>query len=171
LSTPIHGSDVGNTMLGSLPMCWVASPALEVSAEILSEAELAAFQVVSFPRNSIPHAYVVDLFSAAGESRVQINCLSSATAISRLVMDGFGIAAVPAACVLNEIESGQLHVLRVSHRVPALPLIVAYRRTPDSLLPESIARLARAIMLEYSLKHGPQYALVPETAGDASNFI
>ncbi len=166
LSTPINGADVGNALLGSLPMCWVASPALGLSDETLSESELAAFQIVSFARHSQPHAFLVDLFAAAGENQVQINCLSSAAAISRLVVDGFGIAAVPAAFVMREIESGQLQTLRVAHHVPGLPLVVSYRRSADSLLPESIARLARAIMLDYSLKHGPRFALVPETADD-----
>jgi DNA-binding transcriptional LysR family regulator len=161
LSTSINSADLGNIMLGSLPMCWVASPRLGISAETLSEAELATFQIVSFPRHSQPHAYLVELFSSASENEVQINCLSSAAAISRLVLDGFGIGAVPAAFVLSEIEGGQLSVLQVAHRVPDLPLFVSYRRSPDSLLPESIARLARSVMLDYALLHGPRYASIP----------
>jgi hypothetical protein len=59
--------------------------------------------------------------------------------------------------------TGSLRILRVAHHVPALPLVVSYRRSPDSLLPESIARLARAVMLDYSLLHGPEFALTPES--------
>ncbi|WP_425452837.1 substrate-binding domain-containing protein [Trinickia dinghuensis] len=44
LSTPVNGADVGNSLLGSLPMIWIASPALNLSAEALSESELAAFR-------------------------------------------------------------------------------------------------------------------------------
>ncbi|WP_425452835.1 LysR substrate-binding domain-containing protein [Trinickia dinghuensis] len=83
---------------------------------------------------------------------MQINCLSSAAAICRLVVDGFGIAVVPAAFVMRELQSGQLQMLKVAHRVPSLPLVVSCRRSPDSVLPESIAHLARAVMFEYSLQ-------------------
>ena len=152
LSTPVNGADVGNSLLGSLPMIWIASPALNLSAEALSESELAAFQIVSFPRHSQRYAYLAELFSAAGEHGVQINCLSSAAAICRLVVDGFGIAVVPAAFVMRELQSGQLQMLKVAHRVPSLPLVVSCRRSPDSVLPESIAHLARAVMFEYSLQ-------------------
>ncbi|BAN28243.1 transcriptional regulator LysR family (plasmid) [Caballeronia insecticola] len=166
LSTPVNGADVDNAMLGSFPMSWIGSPGLGISTQILTEAQLAAFQIVSFPRHSRPHAYITGLFSAAGENQVQINCFSSAAAISKLVVDGFGIAAVPTAFVQHEIENGQLHVLQVAHRIPTFPIVVSYRRSPDSFLPESIARLARAIMIDFSLQHGPAYALVPE--GDSS---
>jgi DNA-binding transcriptional LysR family regulator len=164
LTTPVTGADVANVPLGSLPMCWMASPALNLSAEALSETELAAFPIVSFPRHSPPHGFLTDLFAAAGETGVQINCVSSVAAIIRLVIGGFGIAVLPAAFVMPELEAAQLQILKVAHRVPALPLVVSYRRSPDSLLPESIARLARAVMLDYSLRYGPQFALVPQTS-------
>ncbi|WP_118178630.1 LysR family transcriptional regulator [Paraburkholderia phosphatilytica] len=168
LTTPVTGADAVNAPLGSLPMGWMASPALNLSAEPLSETELAAFQIVSFARHSPPHAFLADLFAAAGETAVRINCVSSVAAIIRLVVDGFGIAVLPAAFVMRELEGGQLQTLKVAHQVPALPLVVSYRRSPDSLLAESIARLARAVMLDYSLRHGPQFALVPQTTDAAT---
>jgi DNA-binding transcriptional LysR family regulator len=167
LTTPVTGADAANAPLGSLPMCWMASPTLNLSAEPLSETELAAFQIISFARHSPPHAFLADLFAAAGETAVRINCVSSVAAIIRLVVDGFGIAVLPAAFVMRELEAGQLQILKVAHRVPPLPLVVSYRRSPDSLLAESIARLARAVMLDYSLRHGPQFSLVPQTADAA----
>jgi hypothetical protein len=63
--------------------------------------------------------------------------------------------------VMRELEAGQLQLLQVTHRVPALPLVAAYRRTPDSLLAESITRLALNVVLDFSLKHGPEFALFP----------
>lgn len=163
LTTPVTGADVINVALGSLPMCWLASPALRLSDEPLSETELATFQIISFPRHSQPHAFLADLFAHAGEINAQINCLSSAAAIIKLVVDGFGIAVLPAAFVIKELEDNQLQVLQVTHRVPALPLLATYRRSPDSFLAESIARLARTVMLDYCLKLGPQFALIPQT--------
>ncbi|MGF6768509.1 DNA-binding transcriptional LysR family regulator [Paraburkholderia sp. GAS199] len=158
LTAQVNGADVGNILLGSLPMCWIASPTLNLPDEPLTEHELAAFQIVGFARHSQPHNYLVQMFAAAGETAVQINCLSSAAAIIRLVVDGFGIAVVPAAFVMGELANGQLQALKVTHEVPALPLYVSYRRSPDSLLPESIARVARAVMFDYSTRHGKQFA-------------
>jgi DNA-binding transcriptional LysR family regulator len=150
-----------NVPLGSLPMRWMASPALNLSAQALTETELAAYPVISFARHSPPHEFLTGLFAASGDVQVQINCLSSVAAIIRLVVDGFGIAVLPPAFVMRELEAGQLQLLQVTHRVPALPLVAAYRRTPDSLLAESITRLALNVVLDFSLKHGPEFALFP----------
>jgi hypothetical protein len=49
-----------------------------------------------------------------------------------------------------------------------LPLVAAFPRTPDSLLAESITRLALNAVLEFSLKHGPEFALFPPTDADSS---
>ncbi|MFP3552986.1 LysR family transcriptional regulator [Paraburkholderia sp. SIMBA_049] len=160
-TTSVAGADMTNVPLGSLPMRWMASPALNLSAQALTETELAAYPVISFARHSPPHEFLTGLFAANGDVQVQINCLSSVAAIIRLVVDGFGIAVLPPAFVMRELEAGQLQLLQVTHRVPALPLVAAYRRTPDSLLAESITRLALNVVLDFSLKHGPEFALFP----------
>jgi hypothetical protein len=54
----------------------------------------------------------------------------------------------------------------VTHRVPALALVASFRRSPDSLLCESITRLALQVVLDFSLANGPEFALFPNT-GDA----
>jgi DNA-binding transcriptional LysR family regulator len=162
-TTSVTGSDMTNVPLGSLPMRWMASPAFNLSGQALTEAELAAYPVISFARHSPPHEFLAGLFAASGDVQVQINCLSSVAAIIRLVVDGFGIAVLPPAFVMRELEAGQLQLLQVTHRVPALPLLAAFRRTPDSLLSESITRLALNVVLDFSLKHGPEFAQFPPT--------
>jgi DNA-binding transcriptional LysR family regulator len=159
LTTNVTGSDAVNVPLGTLPM----SPSLNLSAQALSEAELAAFPIVSFARHSAPHGFLTGLFAASGETQVQINCVSSVAAIIRLVLDGFGIAVLPTAFVTNELESGRLQLLQVTHRIPALPLVASFRRSPDSLLCESITRLALQVVLDFSLAKGPEIALFPNT--------
>jgi DNA-binding transcriptional LysR family regulator len=163
LTTNVTGSDAVNIPLGTLPMRWVASSALNLSAEALSEAELAAFPIVSFARHSAPHGFLTELFAASGETTVQINCVSSVAAIIRLVVDAFGIAVLPTAFVMHELQSGRLQLLQVTHRVPALPLVATFRRSPDSLLCESITRLALQVVRDFSLANGPDFALLPNT--------
>jgi len=164
--TSVNGSDMTNIALGSLPMRWAASPVLNLSAQTLTEGELAAFPIVSFARHSPPYEFLKELFAGSGDLQVQINCLSSVAAMIRLVVDGFGLAVLPRAFIMRELEAGQLQLLQVAHRVPSLPLVAVYRRTTDSLISESIARLALNAMLEFSLRHGPEIALLPST--DAS---
>ena len=50
-----------------------------------------------------------------------------------------------------------------------VPLVAAYRRTPDSLLAESITRLALNVVLDFSLKHGPEFALFPPSDDAIAN--
>ncbi|MDS0793044.1 LysR family transcriptional regulator [Burkholderia pseudomultivorans] len=160
-TTNVTGSDMANIPLGSLPMRWMASPALNLSAQTLTEAELATYPVISFARHSIPHEFLTRLFADSGEVQVQINCLSSVAAIIRLAVDGFGVTVLPPAFVMRELSAGQLQLLQVTHRVPALPLVAAFRRTPDGLLAEAITRLALNVVLDFSLEHGPEFALLP----------
>jgi DNA-binding transcriptional LysR family regulator len=84
-------------------------------------------------------------------------------AIIRLVIDGFGIAVLPTAFVMHELQSGSLQLLQVTHRVPALALVATFRRSPDSLLCESITRLALQVVRDFSLANGPDFALLPST--------
>ncbi|RFU49189.1 LysR family transcriptional regulator [Paraburkholderia sp. DHOC27] len=161
--TRVGGSDMVNLALGSLPMRWMASPNLNLAAQTLTEAELAAFPIVSFARHSPPHEFLERLFDASGEVEVQINCLTSVAAMVRIVANGFGVAVLPPALALRELDEGQLQLLQVTHRIPSLPLFAAYRRSVESLIPESISRLALNVMLEFSLKHGPEIALLPPT--------
>jgi len=169
LTTNVTGADAVNVPLGSLPMRWVASPSLNLSAEAMSEGELAAFPIISFARHSSPHVFLNELFATSGESHVQINCVSSVAAIIRLVLDGFGIAVLPTAFVMRELESGHLQLLKVTHRVPTLALVASFRRSPDSLLFESITRLALKVVLDFSLANGPEFALFPDTGGAPPN--
>ncbi|MGY6126901.1 LysR family transcriptional regulator (plasmid) [Paraburkholderia strydomiana] len=50
-TTAIAVSDMTNVPLGSLPMRWMASPVLNLSAQALTEAELSAYPVLSFARH------------------------------------------------------------------------------------------------------------------------
>ncbi|MCX4158265.1 MULTISPECIES: LysR family transcriptional regulator [Paraburkholderia] len=169
--TPTTAAETSGIALGSLPMCWIASPSLNISDETLTEAELAAFPIIGFARHSLPHTFLVGLFESVGEPAAQINCMSSVAAIIHMVTDGFGIAVLPCAFVMKDLAAGRLQMLKVTHRVPALPLIAAYRRHPDSRLPESIARLALTVMLDFALANGPQFALLPETDSASSQHF
>jgi DNA-binding transcriptional LysR family regulator len=161
LSAEVVGIDAVNVPLGSMPMQWIASSSLNLSAEPLGEAELATFPILSFARHSMPYAFLRELFTASGDSEVQINCVSSVAAIIRLTLDGFGIAILPTAFIMEELKAGILEQLTVTHRVPELPLLASFRHSPDRILAESIVRLVLDVVMNFSLLHGPRYALFP----------
>jgi len=155
------GGDIANVQLGSFPMRWVGSPDLGISGDSLSESELANFPIVSFARNSVPHQYLQGIFSEFPGDAVQINCVTSAAAIVRLIVDGFGIGIVAPALVREELATGKLTLLKVTRAVPELRLVASYRRCAESELWETIVRLAQEVVLDFSLLHGPEYALLP----------
>jgi DNA-binding transcriptional LysR family regulator len=166
VSIEVTGTDAINVPLGSLPMRWVASPSLSFSGAPLSEVDLAAFPIISFARHSAPHAFLTELFDMSADARAQINCISSVAAIIRLAVNGFGIAVLPTAFLSKELKDGSLQFLQVTHRVPELPLLASFRRSPDRVLPESIVRLALDVVLNFSLVNGPEYALFPSSPSD-----
>ncbi|MFY0099850.1 LysR substrate-binding domain-containing protein, partial [Acinetobacter baumannii] len=62
---PVIGPQVSNIALCEFPMRWVGSPKLDIGSETLSLADLAAFPIISFARNSGPHAVIERLFSGS----------------------------------------------------------------------------------------------------------
>ena len=78
----------------------------------------------------------------------------------RLAIDGFGIAAVPAGVVQNELAHGELATVRVAKPFPPLPLVASYHPGPGSLASERVADIARATVREFCAETDPELAWV-----------
>lgn len=157
---PVIGPQVSNLALCEFPMRWVGSPKLDIGSETLTLSDLAAFPVVSFARNSGPHAVIERLFSGSGDV-LHINCIASVATMIRLATDGFGIAAVPPAIIQRELNEQSLHLLRVDTEFPALALIACLRSDHENPLTETVARIAQETASDFALNWGPEIARLP----------
>ena len=144
----LPGNDFVNLPLCEFPLCWVASPRLGLGRLSLTLQQLAAFRIVTFPRHSTPHAAVEQLFAAASDEPVRINCITSIAAMIRLVSDGFGVAALPPWIITRELQEGLLERLDVSVDLPSLSLVAVHRRQCKPVA-MGIASLAREAAKRY----------------------
>ncbi len=162
LGNAIHTSQVETIALGRLPMRWVCSPQLGIGDELLSLADLAAFPIVSFARESEPYADIERMFATAGDVSLHLNGISSVATMIRLVRDGFGVAALPPAIIQQELKALELQLLRTDTALPPLELQAAFRHNQENPLAETIGTIAQEVAISFARHYGPTVALCPD---------
>jgi len=126
------------------PICdyvvhWVASPKLVPHTQRMSLQELAEYRLLTFSRQSLPRAHLQNLFMDR-ELEPTICSFPSVESILQLVLDGYGVAAIPGAFGVKELEAGTL----VRLAGPALPTIntTAITRRGETAAIRETAKLA-----------------------------
>jgi DNA-binding transcriptional LysR family regulator len=164
----IVGPMVQNVSLCDFPLRWVGATNLGLHDEALTLADLAAFPILSFARNSGPHKFIERLFSHHVGKPVRVNCMTSASAMVRLAEDGFGVALLPPAIIARELQEGTLRLLKVDAEMPALPLIGSYHTSPEYPLYEQIALLAQQTAQNFARSVSSEIARVPMGSNEAA---
>ncbi|MCY1447985.1 LysR substrate binding domain protein [compost metagenome] len=113
-------------------------------------AELASERVVTFSKHSRPHQDVLSLLHANGVAAPRLNCVNSVAAMTRLLRDGFGIGALPPALVSQELERGELTILRIGPPPPSLPLVVSWRGGTGLELVDEVVEVSKAVVTHYA---------------------
>lgn len=157
----IVGPMVQNLPLCELPLRWVAATSLGLHNEALTLADLVAFPILSFSRNSGPHKFIERLYDHHVGKPVRVNCMTSASALVRLVVDGFGVALLPPAIIARERQEGSVQLLKVDVEMPALSLIGSFRTSPENPLFEQIALLAQESAQTFARSVPNEIAQVP----------
>jgi DNA-binding transcriptional LysR family regulator len=140
---PVFETNVQNLPLCEFPMRWFGATDLNLHGDVLTLADIATFPVLSFSRHSGPHRYLERLFRAKTEKLVRINCMTSVSAMIRLVVDGFGLAMLPPAIIQSEMTQGKVSVLSIDSEMPNMSLVCSYRTRPEPRLFQQIAFAAQ----------------------------
>ncbi|MDO8419584.1 MAG: LysR family transcriptional regulator [Rubrivivax sp.] len=164
----VQGADVHNIPLCAFPLRWVGAPALNLHGEVLTLSDIASFPILSFSRNSGPHRFLEQLFDDRVGKRVHVNCMTSVSAIIRLVADGFGLAMLPPAIIQRELAQGDVELLKIDTEMPDLPLVGSYRGGPESPLIQQIAAAAQQTAQDFARALPANVARLPTAslAGD-----
>jgi DNA-binding transcriptional LysR family regulator len=123
--------------LPSLEMGWFG-PA-NMRNEVLTLSDVANCPLITFTRNSRPHANVLALFSERDLRPSIVHCITSMAAIARLTQRGLGIATLP---LTSDLAGPELCQLNVDAKLPPLPLYCIWRRSSDAATYKAIADLA-----------------------------
>jgi DNA-binding transcriptional LysR family regulator len=157
----IVGPMIQNVGLCDFPLRWVAATSLGLHDEALSLSDLAAFPILSFSRNSGPHKFIERLYDRHVGKPVRVNCMTSASALVRLVVDGFGVALIPPAIVPRELHEGSVRLLKVDAAMPELSLVASFRSGAENPLFEQIALLAQEAARNFARSVPAEIARVP----------
>lgn len=166
----VLGADVQNIPLCDLPMCWVGATSLQLHGELLTLADIANFPVLSFSRNSGPHRFLERLLGERVGSGVHINCMTSVSAMIRLVVDGFGLAMLPPAIIQRELADGDVQMLKVDTQMPDMPLVCSFRCGPETPLIQQIAAEAQQTAQDFARELPAHVARLPAAAEMADRW-
>ena len=131
----------------SLPLChypvgFVASPKIGLARRRATIADLAAWPIITFSRNTQPYVAVRELFNRTELPPVRLHASASLSTVVRLALDGIGIAVIPPAIVRPELAARGLRVIDTVATVPDLSFVASWRLGPDTFAPETLAGLA-----------------------------
>lgn len=140
---------VRNTVLTRYPMHWVVSTGSACDRRYASLEDLSLERIVTFSQNSRPHQDILNMLHTANIITPRINCVNSASAITRLVRDGFGIGAMPAALVRGDLAKGTLSLVDDVPLPPVMDVIASWRTGAGMELVEDIVSLTREVVSEF----------------------
>lgn len=156
----LRHESVLNLELGSYPLRWIVSTGSIYHRDYASLADLARERVVTFSKHSRPHQDVLGLLHANGVAAPRLNCVNSVAAMTRLLRDGFGVGALPPALVSQELERGELTLLRLGPPPPNLPVVVSWRGGTGLELVDEVVELSKAVLADYAANVGPECMLL-----------
>jgi len=167
---PVIGDGIRNIASGSIAMGWVGRAADWPSGMApVSLAQLAERPIVTMNRGSQPHSALMELCEAEGVPAPRIHCVSSISAIVRLVQSGFGIAVLPLAPARDQISSGTLNIIPCTTNLTPQRLVVSYCADLTTEAIQLVAKLACEEAARFTLNLEPQYGFDPHQANDATS--
>jgi DNA-binding transcriptional LysR family regulator len=145
---PVGASKIKNLPLCRYPMAWIAHPDLPLGEGPLTLAQLAAWPIMTYSRQTRPYREVTELFARVEVPRPRFFANSSLASIVRMTLDGIGISAIPPAVIADELAAGRLRVLAAETNLPPLAFTASFLDQPDNALAAIVARLAESIAAE-----------------------
>ena len=153
---------VRNALLTRYPMDWVVPSGSRYDRIYTCLEDLSQERIVTFSRNSRPHQDILNMLHTANIITPRINCVNSASAITRLVRDGFGIGAMPAALVRGELAQGVLTLVKGVPQPSAMDIIASWRSGSGMELVEDIVSLTREVVAEFDAHLPEGFSAAPQ---------
>jgi DNA-binding transcriptional LysR family regulator len=153
---------VRNALLTRYPMDWIVPTGSRYDRSYTCLEDLSQERIVTFSRNSRPHQDILNMLHTANIVTPRINCVNSASAITRLVRDGFGIGAMPAALVRGELSQGVLTLIKGVPSPSAMDIVASWRSGSGMELVEDIVSLTREVVAEFDAQLPEGFSLAPE---------
>lgn len=154
-SAPFRRSISGNCDLGVFPMTWIAAPEIDLprSTEVTIE-DLVGFPILTHARGTQPYDEIAAHFSSRRDLTTRLVPSSNLAACIHMAIDGYGIAAVPAAMVTDELQSGELVCVDYDWLPQSLAFSARYDADRSPFYVGKSAQLASEISHAFSREFG-----------------
>jgi DNA-binding transcriptional LysR family regulator len=130
-ASPATGTGVRARQLSSLELVFVGLRSHHRSRSYRL-TDLAQDGLITFQRGSQPHDALTDLLLQHRIDCKQLHCVSSISAMSRMVRRGLGVATLPRVAIAGLAEAAELRVLSCDVALSELPVYVTWRSDPGS---------------------------------------
>jgi DNA-binding transcriptional LysR family regulator len=144
---PVVAPHIRNIELCVFDCLWIAAPGLALKPGRLAIADLVDYPIFAYSKGSQPHHSVLRAIEVADvdAEAVRVFNSNSLATITRLIRDGVGVAVLPQVVVQEFLDNGDLQVLDVDAKLPALHFHAVYNDNPGNTLPALIAGMAAEI--------------------------
>ena len=149
-SGPFARKASGEQCLGVYPIIWVASPSTGLdSNDPVNVSDLSQFPILTHARRTRPYEEVAAHFAQWPKLKTRLVPSSNLSACLQMTVDGYGVAALLAPMVRQELADGQL--IRVNYPWAPEPLSFAARfdKSKSSSVVQSAAEIANQCATEY----------------------
>lgn len=143
LMGPVSDFRIENRPLCTYALAWVCSPALNLPEGPVAVETLTAWPIVTFSRSTRPFAEVEALSRRDTINAVRLIPIASLAAGVRIVEDGIGVGALPAAVVAQSVAAGRLRVIEADWTPSALVFTASFPRDPYDPKTEQILAVAQ----------------------------
>lgn len=110
-----------------LTMLWAGAPSLVEQDRIYTVGDIADLPIITFPKNTAPYRQIAPYFEDERVLGSKVTSSNSMFAIINMIIDGFGVAAVPAVTIRRELREGLLVPLQVAKKFPAMAIMGTYQ--------------------------------------------
>lgn len=124
-------------------MIWAGSPKLVDERVTYSVDELARMPIITFPRDTPPYRQIAPYFQDERVLASKMTSSNSLFAIINLVIDGFGVAALPTVTIDRELDTGLVLSMKVSKWFPPMPIVATYQSSTHQKIIQLVADQAR----------------------------
>lgn len=143
-----------------LQMTWAGSPRIIDPDRIYSVDDLAQMPIITFAKDTPPYRMIAPYFQDEQVLASKLTSSNSLYAIINLLIDGFGVGAIPTVTIKRELKMGLLHPIRVGKRFPAMPIIASYQADSQVELMRRVIDQARQSAAQFCATVDPSMAWV-----------
>lgn len=136
-------------------MIWAGSPKMVNKDREYTVEELANMPIITFPKGTPPYTHHAPYFLDERVLASKMTSSNSLFAIINLLIDGFGVGAIPTVTIERELATGLLNPIRIVKPFPPMPIVASYSAAVSQKIMNPVIEYARRSASEFCERSRP----------------